>query len=331
MDTPFKVSVRLIAYNHEKFIAQSIEGVLSQKTNFPVELIIGDDFSTDNTLKIANQYTSTANVTVKILNRQKGDEYWVKRQKLGRLFNNTETLFACSGQYVALLDGDDYWIDPLKLQKQADFLDSHPDFAICFHDINKLQVNDNGQPGIIDAPNLKREVSTFENLCEEGCFIQTSSIFFRNGLLKEIPGWYYKAPYGDWPLYLLLSRYGKIENIRETMSIYREHSGGIYSVKFKGGDAFGKHALNLIKVLDTHFDHKYKKYFYEHNRITMLTSMALTYARQNKNILDAWYYMYRLIILKSRDSKITWENIKKLFASFNRTLQLKNSSPNQSK
>ena len=205
MDIPFKVSVRLITYNHEKFIAQAIEGVLAQKANFPIELIIGDDFSTDNTFNIAKQYKSTSNINIVLLDRQKGDEYWVKRQKLGRLFNNTDSLSKCSGKYVALLDGDDFWIDPYKLQKQVDFLEAHTDFAICFHDINKCWVNDKGETWITEAPNIKREVSTIEHLCKEGSFIQTSSVLFKNGLIKEFPEWYFKAPYGDWPLYLLLS------------------------------------------------------------------------------------------------------------------------------
>ncbi|HTA27411.1 MAG TPA: glycosyltransferase [Bacteroidia bacterium] len=322
MDTPFKVSVRLITYNHEQFIAQAIEGVLAQKTDFPVELIIADDFSTDNTLKIAQQYSGIPNITVTILNRQKGDTYWVKRQQLGRLYNNTDSYSKCTGKYIALLDGDDFWIDPRKLQKQVDFLEAHPDFAICFHDINKCWVNDAGETWITDAPNIKREVSTFENLCEEGSFIQTSSVVIRNGLIKQFPDWYYKAPYGDWPLYLLLAEHGKIEKLGEIMSSHREHSGGIYKNQFKGG-SFGIHALQLIKTLDTHFKHKYHKYFYAHNRILTLTNMALNYSRNTKSFSQTLYYTYKMMVLKSKDTKLNGENIKKLFRLIFRTIGLK--------
>ncbi len=322
MDTPFKVSVRLITYNHEKFIAQAIEGVLAQKANFPIELIIADDFSPDNTLKIARQYSSIPNITVTILDRQKGDTYWVKRQQLGRLYNNTDSYSKCTGKYVALLDGDDFWIDPYKLQKQVDFLEAHPDFAICFHEINKCWVNDTGETWITDAPNIKREVSTFEDLCAEGSFIQTSTVVLRNGLIRQFPEWYYKAPYGDWPLYVLIAEHGKIEKIGEIMSSHREHSGGIYKNQFKGG-SFGIYALQLIKTLDRHFNYKYHKYFYEHNRISTLTSMALNYSRNTKDRSRALYYTYKLILVKRKDYKLNLENLKKFLQVLGRTLRLK--------
>ena len=330
MATPFKVSVRLIAYNHEKFIAEAIEGVLAQKANFPIELIVGDDFSSDNTLSIAKQYTSTSTISVTVLDRQKGDAYWVKRQKLGRLFNNTDTLSKCTGKYVALLDGDDFWIDPLKLQKQVDFLEAHADFAICFHNINKCWVNDEGKTWITDAPNIAREVSTFENLCAEGCFIQTSSILFRNGLIKDFPEWYYSAPYGDWPLYTMLAHFGKIEKLPDIMSSHREHSGGIYKNQFKNG-AFGVHTLKLIETMDKHYNHAYHKFFYAHNRILTLTGMALNYYKSTKNFGQTLYYSFKLIVLKSRDTKITLANIKKLFGFIFQLFGAKNRPQGQSK
>ncbi|HTB31194.1 MAG TPA: glycosyltransferase [Bacteroidia bacterium] len=326
MDTPFKVSVRLICYNHEQFIAQAIEGVLAQKANFPIELIIGDDFSTDNTLKIIKQYSSTPTVEVIILDRQKGDDYWTNRQKLGRLYNNTDTYYRCTGKYIALLDGDDYWIDPLKLQKQVDFLESHPDFAICFHNINKCWVDKKGAMTITDAPNIAREVSTFENLCEEGSFIQTSSVLFRNGLFKKFPDWYLESPYGDWPLYLLLAEHGKIEKLPEILSTHREHSDGIFNQSFRGG-AFGVKALKMIKILDKHYHYKYTKQLHPHDRIVTLTNMALKYSKNSKKYFQSLYYAYRLMVLRSKDTKLTPGNIKKLFNFLFLNLGLKKHQP----
>ena len=135
MNHSYLVSVRLMVYNHESFIDQAIEGILKQKTNFLVEVVIGDDFSTDKSLEIIRKYQNTATVHFKILERKVGDDYWKNRQKLGRLHNFYNIIENCTAKYIALLDGDDYWTDPFKLQKQVDFLKANPDYVGCFHKI----------------------------------------------------------------------------------------------------------------------------------------------------------------------------------------------------
>ena len=123
------LSIRLMTYNHEDFIEEALKGIDAQITDFNFEVVIGDDFSTDNNLNIINNYKFTnKNITVNILNRKIGDEYWIKRQKLGRFYNIVNILQNCKGRYIALLDGDDYWTDPYKLQKQVDFLESNKDY-----------------------------------------------------------------------------------------------------------------------------------------------------------------------------------------------------------
>src|SRR5690606_15395238 len=122
MSINYTVSVRLMTFNHAPFIREAIESILMQKTNFFVEVVVGDDFSTDSTLDILKQYESTENIHIKILERRIGDQYWQKRQRHGRFYNFYSILENCNGKYIALLDGDDYWTDPLKLQKQIDFL-----------------------------------------------------------------------------------------------------------------------------------------------------------------------------------------------------------------
>lgn len=138
MTTDFTVSIRLMTYNHEAFIAEAMKGIMMQKTNFKVEVVVGDDFSQDKTLNIINSFEDTELIKVRILDRVKGDSYWVKRQKLGRLYNFTNILENCKGKYIALLDGDDYWTDPYKLQKQIDFLEQNPDVNLVHTDIDWL-------------------------------------------------------------------------------------------------------------------------------------------------------------------------------------------------
>jgi glycosyltransferase involved in cell wall biosynthesis len=117
----YKLSVRLMTYMHEPFIKQAMNVIMMQKTDFKIEVVVGDDFSTDQTLEIIKSYKNTESIDVKILKREKGDEYWQKRQKLGRVYNFSNISENCIGKYIDLLDVDDYWKDPLKLQKQVDF------------------------------------------------------------------------------------------------------------------------------------------------------------------------------------------------------------------
>ena len=118
------LSVFMITYNHEKHIAEAIESALMQKTSFKYEIVIGEDCSTDQTREIVLEYATRYADKVKPIYQERN---------VGANKNAASVREACKGKYIALLEGDDYWIDPLKLQKQVDFLEAHPDFSICSH------------------------------------------------------------------------------------------------------------------------------------------------------------------------------------------------------
>src|SRR5271157_2282730 len=111
------VSVFMITYNHEKFVGQAIESIVTQKVNFDFELIIGEDCSTDNTLDICNKYAKQYPDIIKLFPSEKN---------YGMMGNTVRVLYACTGKYIAMCEGDDYWCDPYKLQKQIDFLEANP-------------------------------------------------------------------------------------------------------------------------------------------------------------------------------------------------------------
>ena len=119
-----KVSVVMLTYNHEKFIAQAIESVLIQRTNFPIELVVGEDCSTDGTREIVRRYAAARPDIIRLVFHEKN---------VGAYENGQDVLAACQGEYIALLEGDDYWTSPDKLQRQADYLDAQPACALCFH------------------------------------------------------------------------------------------------------------------------------------------------------------------------------------------------------
>jgi glycosyltransferase involved in cell wall biosynthesis len=118
------VSVITITYNHESFITQTIDGILKQKTTFRIEYIIADDCSTDNTCGIINNYVVKYPELIRFIS---------SKNNIGAVDNEQRALEAAKGKYIAICEGDDYWTEPLKLQKQIEFLENHPEYSICFH------------------------------------------------------------------------------------------------------------------------------------------------------------------------------------------------------
>ena len=116
----------MITYNHERFIAQAIEGVVMQKTQFSYELVIGEDCSTDNTRVIAESYVRKYPDIIRLLPAEKNLGIWA---------NGLRTLKECKGKYLAFCEGDDYWTSPEKLAKQVEMLEKHPGYSICFHNV----------------------------------------------------------------------------------------------------------------------------------------------------------------------------------------------------
>ncbi|GGD84936.1 glycosyltransferase [Planktosalinus lacus] len=223
------LSIRFMIFNNEDYINEAIEGILIQKTDFPIEVVVGDDFSTDRTLEIVKSYSNTQNITFKILDRKPYDSYWKVRKKKGRIYNFIDILNNCEGKYIALLDGDDYWTDPLKLQKQVDFLEVNKECVICFHRANLLRENNSLSlhpiPEISDFFEFK-----YSDLLRYHNFITTSSVVFRKPIKFSIPIWFTKIPFGDLGLYKILTlNGGSIKCLNEVMSVYRIHEKGIYS------------------------------------------------------------------------------------------------------
>lgn len=247
-----KVSVFVVTYNHERFIAQALDSVLMQRVAFGFEIVIGEDCSTDRTLEIVESYEQRHPDRVRVLRAERN---------LGIARNWQRTVQACRGQYIAMLEGDDYWTNPQKLQKLADFLDGHPEFATCFHDA--LVVHENGLPDKPFPIVPKKAVYALEDIVQ-GNFVPTSACMFRNGLVKEFPNWYATLPsYCDWHLHALNAQYGKLGYIDEVMSVYRVHAGAAWS---QGGTstwsiatALQRHAenLNTLELLNRHFAYRF--------------------------------------------------------------------------
>ena len=205
----------MLVYNHERFIAQALESVLMQKTDFEYELIIGEDCSSDGSREIIRSYEKRFEGKMKPLYRDKN---------LGMAGNLMDCLERCTGQYIAVLEGDDFWTDDQKLQKQAAFLDEHPEYVMVVHNWNIVS----GSGAFIEKGSNSREFKKFgkEDLQRYGLPAQTSTIFVRNiaGELKEkykkTIKKYFWIPPDRWASLLLLL-YGEIAFLPDVMSSYR--------------------------------------------------------------------------------------------------------------
>lgn len=214
-----KVSICMITYNHQDYIEQAINGVLMQKTNFEFELIISNDNSTDNSDLVIKNHLNNHEHKDKV-------KYINNKENMGMMPNFINTLEKCTGQYIAICEGDDYWTDELKLQKQADFLDQNKDFSICFH---KMRVKD--KEGIKDDFIIYNNQITSIHDLAKGNYIHTCSVMYRNNLFEKFPEYFYISPVGDYFLHLLNSQYGKIYCFDEKMAVYRIHDTSYWSSK----------------------------------------------------------------------------------------------------
>lgn len=214
------VSVVMITYGHENYIRQAIEGVLMQECNFEVELIIANDCSPDKTDAVIQD----------VLNNHP-KSHWIKyiqhKENKGMMPNFIFALGQAKADYVALCEGDDYWTDPLKLQKQVDFLEENLDYVLCFHQVDILKPNGEIVEDFITM--VPENYESIETLARLGNYIHTPSVVFKN-LISEFPFEFEQSPIGDYFLYMMLAEHGKLKYFEDKMVVYR-YGVGVYSVE----------------------------------------------------------------------------------------------------
>lgn len=212
------LSVCLITYNHVKYIREAIDGVLMQKVNFTWELIIADDFSTDGTRELVLEYKKKFPEFIKLI---------FQESNVGAALNWIDLITYPKSKYIAYCEGDDYWTDPYKLQKQVDFMESNVDYVICFHKVKILYDSNLREDFLTKVP--ARTTTTVDLL--NGNYIHTCSLTFRKPFGLFPPSYFDKLPIGDYPLILYLSKFGKIFCLDDLMAVYRVHKGGVWSEK----------------------------------------------------------------------------------------------------
>lgn len=242
------VSVHVTTYHHARFIRECLDGILMQQTSFPFEIVIGEDESTDGTREICIDYAKRFPDKIRLFLRDRSLSQYYENGVFVCRFNGTWTRISCRGKYIALCEGDDYWTDPLKLQKQYDYLEAHPDCVICHHNMRILDDKSDNSIAFTNPPHQK-PVSAIEDLAG-GNFISTASCFFRNGFTQVFPEWAIGVPLGDYVLHLHNALHGNIGYIPDVMGVYRVHSGGVWA-----GKTIQTMRILLVSVLELLIEH----------------------------------------------------------------------------
>jgi glycosyltransferase involved in cell wall biosynthesis len=222
-ETPL-VSVFMLAYNHENFIAQTIDSILIQKTKFTFEIVVGEDCSIDRTKDIILNYACKNPGYFKLV---------LHKKNVGVIVNQMAVLEACTGKYIAICEGDDYWTDPCKLQKQVDFLESHPQYSITSHrykiideENKKLSLDFAHELFTDNIEGLNYDINSFL----DKQYTQTVTVVFRRNTLDLSKLKRYKYS-GDILLFYHILKNGLGYCFNFDAAVYRKHSGGIYSKK----------------------------------------------------------------------------------------------------
>ena len=292
-----KVSICCITYNQAKYIKQCLDGFIMQKTNFPFEVLIHDDASVDGTKEIIEEYTRKYPDIIKPV--YENENQYSKGVSISKTYNFPRV----RGKYVVMCEGDDYWTDEYKLQKQVDFMEANPDYTICFHRVKRIFETGIKEDDIFPTQTMVDAGFTFENLLKCN-FIQTNSVMYRWNAIDDVAA---KFPSdilpGDWYLHLMFAKEGKIKFMEDIMSVYRVNANGVWYDSYKDKQAF--YLKNCFKLMN----------FYKNVYKNLITN------KNDKIYLEYIYKNFKIIRKKINESNC--HNKKNMFLFKNFPIVLK--------
>jgi len=250
LDSEVMVSVLVATYNHEKYIRETLDGILNQKTNFKYDVIVHDDASTDHTAEIVKEYEKKYPDIIRGIYQQTNQFY--------NCNISAKYLYPqIKGKYFAVLDGDDYWIDENKLQMQVDFLEKHPDYSMCMHNAIKFN-NETGEKKVLNTfPKDGTYTQEEQILAGLGSnFPACASNLFRTQFIKDIPKLFCESRVMDYPIRQYYANMGKVYYFEKPMSVYRVSIYGSY-MKMVGEDQsfYNNYTLEMIRFFEKFNDY----------------------------------------------------------------------------
>ena len=275
---PIMVTIQCCTYNQENYIRECLEGFIKQKTTFRFEVVVHDDASTDGTPGIIREFERLYPDIIKPIYETE-NQYSKQDGSIYRIVNEQT-----HGKYIAICEGDDYWIDPIKIQKQVDFMESHPECSFCFHPHYRLLPK--GSMVEHRPKEIKMIYSAEDVILGGGGFMATNSMLYRKELRpREKPSFWKNCPVGDLPLMLYLVSKGKCGYIDETMSVYRVAAIGSWSTRQNSIAIKKKHhkaILRMFQEYDTYTNQVFHNTIRKKIRINnsnFLQSVLWSYAR----------------------------------------------------
>lgn len=253
------VSICCLTYNHANYIRECIEGFLAQKTKFKYEILIHDDASTDITQDIIREYEKKYPDIIKPIYQKENQD------SKGVAISATLQFTRAKGKYIALCEGDDYWTDPLKLQKQVDFMEAHPDYTMCFHGIEEID-NKGNHINNYQPYTQNQESPLVDIVLNGGLFCPTVSLLLKKEILNDYPDFCLKCHVGDYPLQIWCAVKGKVYYINELFGVYRKGDNGSWTKRFSKLKLKEKYAkleteLNMLLSFDKLTEYKYSNAF----------------------------------------------------------------------
>ena len=253
------VSISCITYNHERYIRDTLDSMLSQKTDFDFEILIHDDASTDKTADIIKEYQSKYPDIIKPI-LQSQNQYSIGIINVSGRYNFPRA----QGEYIAMCEGDDMWCDDNKLQLQVDYMRGHSECSLCFHSARIITEGGELHKALM-RPLKKSQVVSASKLVGSGFRIPTASLFFRTEYVRKQPDYYTNCPIGDIPLQLMLAQKGDAYYIDKPMSMYRFAVAGSWTENMLSGNyiekqrAYVKAMKAMYKDFDKHSEYRFHK------------------------------------------------------------------------
>jgi glycosyltransferase involved in cell wall biosynthesis len=283
-----KVSVSLITYKQEKFIAECLDSILKQKINFDFEIVVSDDCSPDKTGEIVEDYARRYPDIIRAIRRP---------VNIGMVRNAISTINECKGQYIALMEGDDLWIDDNKLQMQSDFLDDNPDCVLCF--TNQYEFPDEDRENVIIHYNFaNRPPGKFDldYFFQKNIIIPNNSKMFRKEAQPpDPPAWFFESLQWDWVLHILQAQKGKFGYLDYVTLGYRRHPHAVNEAKHI---QLIRSGLETLKSLNEYLGYKYD--FFCGRTAWHYNVLAFSYLDKKELLKFIYYYIAYLLKMRSR-------------------------------
>jgi len=240
------VSICCITYNQARYIRDCLDGFFAQETRFPVEILIHDDASTDDTAEIIREYDRRFPGVIRPIYQI--ENQYSKNVRINAVFNFPRV----KGKYIAYCEGDDFWHSVEKLQTQVEFMEVNPGLSSCFHNVLEFHEAKNTANLMFDKP--LPDVCKLEEIATANR-VPMLSVLFRAHLFPAFPEWYYRMPIGDWPLHVLNAEHGDIGYMDNVFATYRVHGGGVWS-RLSEIDAFRTN-ITVAMAIDKHLGHRF--------------------------------------------------------------------------